>query len=108
MPIGTLIKENCMELVDFLKGLSQIDRERLGHMAGCTGAYVTSIIYKKHNTTSMALAIAIDKISEGKMDFRTLINRTEDVDWDYVKKALVERPTIAFVKDTSQECEATV
>lgn len=97
-----------MELVDFLKGLSQIDRERLGHMAGCTGAYVTSIIYKKHNTTSMALAIAVDKMSEGKLDFRTLINRTEDVDWDHVKHALATRPTIVFEKDTCEDSAATV
>jgi len=97
-----------MELVDFLKGLSQLDRERLGHMAGCTGAYVTSIIYKKHNTTSMALAIAVDKMSEGKLDFRTLINRTEDVDWDYVKRSLASRPSIIFEKDTCEDSVAAL
>lgn len=97
-----------MGIRDFLKGLSQIDRERLGHMAGCTGAYVTSIIYKKHNTTSMALAVAIDKMSEGKLDFRTMINRTEDIDWDYVRNALDTRPEIVFVDNTCEEPLATV
>lgn len=97
-----------MELVNFLKGLSQIDRERLGHMAGCTGAYVTSRIYKKHGTTAMALAVAVDKMSNGALDFRTLINRTEDVDWDYVKDALNQRPSIVVVDNTEEMVEATV
>lgn len=97
-----------MGIRDFLKGLSQIDRERLGHMAGCTGAYVTSIIYKKHNTTSMALAVAIDKMSDGKLDFRTMINRTEDIDWDYVREALNSRPEIVFVDNTCEDAVATV
>ena len=97
-----------MELPDFLRGLSQIDRERLGHMAGCTGAYVTSIVYKKHITTSMPLAVSVDKMSNGSLDFRSLINRTEDIDWDYVKSALNQRPSIVFVDNTSEVSEATV
>ena len=96
-----------MSLVDFLKGLSQLDRERLGHLGGCTGAYVTSIIYKKHTTTSLALAVAVDKMSGGEIDFRTLINRTEDVDWGFIKQALNDRPEIRFVDNTLEDCLAT-
>lgn len=83
---------------DWLKSLPQIQRERLAHAANCTGAYVTSIIYKKFNTTSLPMAVEIDRMSAGQLDFRTLLLRTEDVDWAYVKKVLNERPEIQFEK----------
>jgi hypothetical protein len=89
-----------MELVDFLKGLPQKDRERLGHMAGCTGAYVTSIIYKKRAATSLALAVAADKMSNGALDFRSLVSRAEYTDWEYMKQALNSRPSVVYVDDT--------
>jgi len=54
------------------------------------------------------LAVAVDKMSEGKLDFRTLINRTEDVDWDYVKRSLASRPSIIFEKDTCEDSVAAL
>jgi hypothetical protein len=92
-----------MSLVEYLKSLTQMEREQLAHMGGCTGAYVTSIIYKNHTTTSLALAVAVDKMSKGEIDFRELINRTEDVDWGYVEQALVSRPEIVFEVDTCED-----
>lgn len=88
------MKVKGKDLKAYLKSLSQIDREHLGHMAGCTGAYVTSLIYKKNNTCSLALAVAIDKISGGNVDFRGLVLKSGDVDWEYVQKALTKRPPI--------------
>ena len=41
------MKVKGKDLKAYLKSLSQIDREHLGHMAGCTGAYVTSARHKE-------------------------------------------------------------
>jgi len=90
-----------MELKDYVRGLTQMDRERLGHMAGYTGAYITNRIYKGSSVT-MALAVAVDKMSNGAVDFRTLINKSDAVDWNYVKNALNQRPEIVFIDDTSE------
>jgi hypothetical protein len=80
-----------MDVKEYLKSLSQMDREKLGHMAGRTGAYVTSIIYKKGSTASLPLAVAIDKMSNGAVDFRNVMSRNDGIDWDYIKEALKRR-----------------
>lgn len=88
-----LRKEKRMsKLGEWLKSLPQIQREKLAHAANSTGAYVTSIIYKGFETTSLPMAVEIDKMSGGQIDFRTLLLRNSDVDWDYVRKVLNERP----------------
>jgi hypothetical protein len=87
-----------MTLIDYIKGLNLKEREVLGHMGGTTGAYITSMIYRKAETTSLAVAVAIDKHSQGKLDFRTLMNRSEDIDWDYIKQALNTRNKVVFVE----------
>ncbi len=89
-----------MTLVDYIKGLNVKEREILGHMGGTSGAYITSMIYRKAETTSLAVAVAIDKHSKGKLDFRTLMNRSEDIDWDYIKASLNERNKIVFVENS--------
>jgi hypothetical protein len=88
-----------MTLIDYIKGLNLKEREVLGHMGGTTGAYITSMIYRKAETTSLAVAVAIDKHSQGKLDFRTLMNRSEDIDWDYIKQALNTRNKVVFVEN---------
>lgn len=88
-----------MTLIEYIKGLSTKERETLGHIGGTTGAYITSMIYRKAETTSLAVAVAVDKHSGGKMDFRTLMNRAEDVDWDYIKSALNSRNKVVFVEN---------
>lgn len=88
-----------MTLIEYIKGLNLKEREVLGHMGGTTGAYITSMIYRKAETTSLAVAVAIDKHSQGKLDFRTLMNRSEDIDWDYIKQALNTRNKVVFVEN---------
>lgn len=80
-----------MDVKDYLKSLTQMDREKLGHMAGRTGAYVTSIIYKKNSTASLPLAVAIDKMSNGTVDFRDVMSRNDGIDWSYIRDALNRR-----------------
>lgn len=90
-----------MTLIEYIKGLNLREREDLGRLGGTTGAYITSMIYRNASTTSLAVAVAMDKHSGGKLDFRTLMNRAEDVDWDYMKAALNSRNKIVFVTDTA-------
>lgn len=72
----------------YIRSLNQIERDRLGHTCGVSGAYVTSLIYRNANTVSLQLAIAIDKHSGGKLDFRDLVARREAIDWKFVKRKL--------------------
>lgn len=93
------------EFKEFLKGLTQREREDMGRECGMTGAYITSLIYKKGVSTSVPLAVAIDKMSKGRIDMRTLVPRAADVDWDYVKRVLNERPPVVVVDNTSEDCQ---
>lgn len=72
----------------YIRKLQQIERDRLGHLIGVSGAYVTSLVYRDANTLSLSMAIAIDKHSGGVLDFRELVNRREIIDWEYVKQKL--------------------
>ena len=72
----------------YIRSLNQIERDRLGHTCGVSGAYVTSLIYREANTLSFAMAIAIDKHSGGALDFRDLVARRDQIDWDYIKRRL--------------------
>lgn len=81
-----------MNVRDFLRDLSQLDREKLGHEVGSTGAYVTSCIYKKDGSgISFPLAVAIDRMSGGKVDFRTCLTKSKDIDWKYIRDVLNKR-----------------
>lgn len=73
---------------NFIRTLSHVERDRLGALAGVSGSYITSLVYRKSGTCSLAIAVAIDKVSKGKLDFRTMLQRHESVDWDYVTKKL--------------------
>lgn len=90
------------KLGEWLKSLPQIQREKLAHAANSTGAYVTSIIYKGFDTTSLPMAVEIDKMSGGQLDFRTLLLRNNDIDWEYVRKVLNERPQVAQQEEIAQ------
>lgn len=72
----------------YIRSLNQLERDRLGHTCGVSGAYVTSLIYRNANTVSLQLAIAIDKHSGGKLDFRDLVARRDQIDWEFVKRKL--------------------
>lgn len=72
----------------YIRSLSQIERDKLGHTANVSGAYVTSLIYRDANTVSLQLAIAIDKHSGGQLDFRDLVARRDAIDWEFVKRKL--------------------
>ena len=73
---------------EFIRSLSHVDRDKLGALADVSGAYITSLVYRKADTCSLAIAIAIDQYSNGKYDFRDLLQRQEAIDWDYVYKKL--------------------
>lgn len=85
-----------MTLKEFLRSLSQKEREDLAHAAGCTGAYVTSMIYRPNKATSLPLAVEVDKWSKGQVDFRAQVCRAADVDWDYVRQVLNQRPPVVI------------
>lgn len=70
-----------------IRSLTQMDRDRLGHLAGVSGTYITALIYRA-NTVSLPIAIAIDKFTNGAIDFRTLLYGGESIDWDFVKHKL--------------------
>jgi len=70
-----------------IRSLSQLDRDRLGHMAGVSGTYITALIYRA-NTVSLPIAIAIDKFTNGAIDFRSLLYSNDTIDWDFVKHKL--------------------
>ena len=72
----------------YIRSLNLIDRDVLGKLAGVSGAYITSLCYRKSNTCSLQVALAIDKHSDGALDFRKLVGETEDVDWKFVKRKL--------------------
>ena len=72
----------------YIRSLNLIDRDVLGKLAGVSGAYITSLCYRKSNTCSLQVALAIDKHSAGSLDFRKLVGETEDVDWKFVKRKL--------------------
>lgn len=72
----------------YIRKLPQIERDKLGHTAGVSGAYVTSLIYRDANTLSLSMAIALDKYSNGELDFRDLVARREQIDWEFVKQKL--------------------
>jgi hypothetical protein len=72
----------------YIRSLTQIERDRLGHTCGVSGAYVTSLVYREANTVSLQMAIAIDKHSGGRLDFRDLVARRDALDWDFVKHKL--------------------
>ena len=73
---------------EFIRSLSHVDRDKLGALAGVSGAYITSLVYRKAETCSLAIAVAIDQFSNGKYDFRDLLRREEAVDWAYIYKKL--------------------
>lgn len=75
----------------YIRALTQIDRDKLGHSTGVSGAYVTSLIYRDADTLSLQMAIAFDKHSGGKLDFRDLVARRDAIDWDYVREKLNSR-----------------
>lgn len=72
----------------YIRSLTQIERDRLGHTCGVSGAYVTSLIYRDANTVSLQMAIAIDKHSGGTLDFRDLVARRDALDWEFVRQKL--------------------
>lgn len=77
-----------MTLIEYIKGLNLREREDLGRLGGTTGAYITSMIYRNASTTSLAVAVAVDKHSGGKLDFRDLVARRDQIDWEFVKRKL--------------------
>lgn len=85
-----------MDVIEYIKGMSLRERETVGHMAGTTGASLTQLIYRSKGNVSFPIAVALDKHSGGKLDFRKLVSRAESVDWDYVKDAINQRGRIAF------------
>jgi len=72
----------------YIRSLNLIERDALGKLAGVSGAYMTSLCYRKSNTCSLQVALAIDKHSAGALDFRKLVGESEDVDWKFVKRKL--------------------
>lgn len=76
----------------FIRSLSQMDRDRLGHLAGVSGTYITALIYRA-NTVSLPIAVAIDKFTNGAIDFRSLLFSGETVDWDFVRDKLNATPS---------------
>lgn len=72
----------------YIRSLNQIERDRLGHLIGVSGAYVTSLLYRDANTVSLQMAIAIDKHSGGAYDFRDLVARQDAIDWSFVREKL--------------------
>ena len=70
-----------------IRSLSQMERDRLGHLAGVSGTYITALIYRA-NTVSLPIAIAIDKFTNGAIDFRSLLYGGDSIDWDFVKDKL--------------------
>jgi hypothetical protein len=72
----------------YIRSLNLIERDALGKLAGVSGAYITSLCYRKSETCSLQVALAIDKHSDGALDFRKLVGETEDVDWKFVKRKL--------------------
>ena len=72
----------------YIRSLNQIDRDRLGHLIGVSGAYVTSLLYRDARTVSLQMAIAIDKHSNGAYDFRNLVAREEAIDWEFIRQRL--------------------
>lgn len=72
----------------YIRSLNQLERDRLGHTCGVSGAYVTSLIYRDANTLSLQMAVAIDKHSGGKFDFRDLVARGEAIDWEFIRARL--------------------
>lgn len=73
---------------DFLRSLPAKERELLAHRAGYSGAYLTAMIYRENEPTSFSLAVEVDKATGGAIDFRSVINRTDCIDWEYIKKKL--------------------
>lgn len=76
---------------DFLRDLNQLDRDHLGHQIGVSGSYITSLIYRNSQTVSLSVAIAIDKYSKGKLDFRDMVSERDRIDWDFVADRLIEK-----------------
>lgn len=83
-----------MTLIEYLRALKPSERKTVAELCRCSAAYVQSLIYKNNKGVGMHLAVAADKHSGGKMDFRQLVSRGNNVDWAYVKQALNERPEI--------------
>jgi len=77
----------------FIRSLSHVERDRLGAIAGVSGAYITTLVYRKASTCSLPIAVAIDQFSKGKYDFRELVQQDRSVDWNYVRNKLNESPT---------------
>lgn len=72
----------------YIRSLNLIERDALGKLAGVSGAYITSLCYRKSETCSLQVALAIDKHSGGALDFRKLLGEAEDVDWKFLKRKL--------------------
>jgi hypothetical protein len=63
---------------------------------GTSMAYVLKRLYMHDNADTLPtfkakIAIGLDKASRGKLDFRSMIEGAEQIDWNWVKSALNKR-----------------
>jgi hypothetical protein len=70
-----------------IRSLPQRERDRLGQLAGVSGTYITALVYRA-NTVSLPIAIAVDKYTQGEIDFRSLLFSAGTIDWDFVREKL--------------------
>jgi hypothetical protein len=70
-----------------IRSLPQRERDRLGQLAGVSGTYITALVYRA-NTVSLPIAIAVDKYTQGGIDFRSLLYSAGTIDWDFVREKL--------------------
>lgn len=83
-----------MSLVsEFLSSLQVRQREKIAHTIGRSGGYLSTLASRKSNgkpieKVSLSLAVAIDKASGGKLNFKDIVVDAENVDWKYLKKKL--------------------
>lgn len=77
-----------MHSIQYLKTLRGSERDRIALDAGLSASYVSRLVATQAPYVPLELAVACDKHSLGKCDFRTSLKPTRRIDWDHVRHRL--------------------
>jgi hypothetical protein len=75
-----------------------VREQTIQQYTGSTLPYILKRLYicppDQLPTFKLRIALGLDKASNGQLDFRTMIDGTDEIDWDYLKRRLSRKKSL--------------
>lgn len=88
------LQYSSMSLNEYIHSIEPSQRVALlGEFCDTTPGYILKRVYTPDDEISfkMKIAVGLDKLSGGKVDFRDILTDGDQIDWEYIRKELNRR-----------------